>query len=268
MNLFQSKQELLDLFNTYKTHNNRLNAIKLYHSIISCSLKEAKETVDLYFADENFADKILNVVEQQKKFNSFYKFLFLNETKITDNNQEHINYLKAVMQFHSTFNHPVGNLKDYVVPEDVRKLRLNLLLEELYELAHAFGLKFWFEERMLNYVDNTTEEVPTPYNPVEVLDAHVDLMYVLCGSIISTGQHKIFEKAFLEVHDNNMSKVVNGFDNALKQVELLTEKYGPCKIEPVLGSDSLYVIKRLSDNKLVKPTTYKPVNLSKFYDEN
>ena len=45
---------------------------------------------------------------------------------------------------------------------------------------------------------------------VEVLDACVDMAYVLAGTINQFGLQSIFNEAFNLVHENNMSKVVDG----------------------------------------------------------
>jgi predicted HAD superfamily Cof-like phosphohydrolase len=47
-------------------------------------------------------------------------------------------------------------------------------------------------------------------NKVEILDALVDQMYVLLGTINFHGMQDIFEEAFNRVHENNMTKFPNG----------------------------------------------------------
>lgn len=41
---------------------------------------------------------------------------------------------------------------------------------------------------------------------IGVLDAVVDMMYILNGTILSHGLQDVFEEAYNRVHDNNMSK--------------------------------------------------------------
>jgi len=67
---------------------------------------------------------------------------------------------------------------------------------------------------------------------VEILDALVDMAYVLYGSINFHGMQDIFSEAFRRVHLNNMSKFPNG--------EVL----------------------RNSDGKIIKPEGFVPVDLS------
>ena len=47
-------------------------------------------------------------------------------------------------------------------------------------------------------------------NKVEILDALVDQMYVLLGTINFHGMQDIFNEAFDRVHKNNMTKFPNG----------------------------------------------------------
>lgn len=68
-------------------------------------------------------------------------------------------------------------------------------------------------------------------NTVEVLDALVDQMYILLGTINTHGMQDVFEEAFNRVHDNNMTKVVDG------------------------------KVIRNADGKILKPEGFVPVNL-------
>lgn len=74
-------------------------------------------------------------------------------------------------------------------------------LEEEYEILR-FNL---MKEENIEYLDATME-----YDLVETLDACVDMMYVLLGTINSHGLGEVFEEAFNLVHQNNMTKVVDG----------------------------------------------------------
>jgi predicted HAD superfamily Cof-like phosphohydrolase len=78
---------------------------------------------------------------------------------------------------------------------------------------------------------------------VGILDALVDIEYVLKGTIVSHGMQNVFNEAFKRVHENNMSKLVDG-----KPLinEVGTEHYDPSK----------------SIGKVLKPKGYKPVDLS------
>jgi predicted HAD superfamily Cof-like phosphohydrolase len=70
-------------------------------------------------------------------------------------------------------------------------------------------------------------------NNVEVLDALVDMAYVLFGTVASHGMTEPFIKGFTLVHENNMTKV-QGDGKVLKN----------------------------PDGKILKPMGYTPVNLN------
>lgn len=95
-----------------------------------------------------------------------------------------VNYIEKVKEFHKLFGHPIG--EPLCEPElNTTILRYNLLQEELSELASAIMKK----------------------NGLEVLDALVDLQYVLSGTVVAFGFHGLFDEAFKEVHASNMSKL-------------------------------------------------------------
>ena len=68
------------------------------------------------------------------------------------------------------------------------KLRYELMREENEEYKEA----------------NRDEDI------VEILDACIDMIYVLAGTINQHGLQGLIEEAFLRVHQNNMTKVING----------------------------------------------------------
>lgn len=91
------------------------------------------------------------------------------------------------------------------------ELRFNLMLEENREYRDA----------------NIYEK-----DIVEVLDACVDMAYILFGTINAHGLQDKFEKAFQLVHENNMTKI---------------------------GPDGKVI--RDPDGKILKPEGFKPVDL-------
>ncbi len=95
-----------------------------------------------------------------------------------------INTLSQVQEFHETYGLPVEdelNISD----EKTKQLRINLLQEELDELKEALAAN----------------------DPVETLDALIDLQYVLDGAFLSFGLQDVKTAAFNEVHRSNMSKL-------------------------------------------------------------
>ena len=73
---------------------------------------------------------------------------------------------------------------------------------------------------------------------VEILDACVDMLYILAGTINSNGLQELIEPAFNLVHLNNMTKV---------------------------GSDGKVL--RDPNGKILKPEGFKPVNLKQLFKD-
>lgn len=95
------------------------------------------------------------------------------------------NQLEAVQLFHESFGLGVGQAPKASLGEAVNMLRYNLMKEE--------------NEEYLEAVQNN--------DLTEVADALGDMLYILCGTIISHGlQHKITE-VFEEIQRSNMSKL-------------------------------------------------------------
>lgn len=94
------------------------------------------------------------------------------------------NTIDMVEEFHNTYGLPVHDAPNLSC-EQTKQLRINLLQEELNELKEA--------------LDNN--------DPLETLDALIDLQYVLDGAFLSFGLQAVKMAAFEEVHRSNMSKL-------------------------------------------------------------
>lgn len=92
--------------------------------------------------------------------------------------------LEMVTQFHTLFGQRIAEEPD-LSDDSINDLRYKLIREELQELSEALL------ER----------------DPVAVLDALVDIEYVLMGSYLSLGFAKYREAALSAVHDSNMRKL-------------------------------------------------------------
>ncbi len=121
--------------------------------------------------------------------------------------------LERVQEFHETYGLPVHGEVNLNCAQ-TKELRINLLQEELNELKEALAND----------------------DPVETLDALIDLQYVLDGAFLSFGMQALKEIAFDEVHRSNMSK---------------------------LGADGK-PIRREGDGKVLKGPNYFAPDLSKF----
>lgn len=93
--------------------------------------------------------------------------------------------LNSVKRFHEVFGVPIRNEPGWPLnPEEV-KLRFKLMKEENEEYAQAAAQK----------------DLP------EVADALGDMLYILCGTILSHGMQDIIEEVFSEIQRSNMSKL-------------------------------------------------------------
>ena len=93
--------------------------------------------------------------------------------------------VKAVTDFHNAFGIGIEEKQNSKLPEEISKLRFDLMKEEneeYLEAAHANDL-------------------------VEIGDALGDMLYILCGTIISHGFQDKIEAIFDEIQRSNMSKL-------------------------------------------------------------
>lgn len=120
--------------------------------------------------------------------------------------------LEQVEEFHWAFGHPISigvNIGDRALND----FRMKLLTEELLELQAALITQ----------------------DQKEVLDALLDIQYVLDGAFLAFGFSHVKAQAFTAVHESNMSK---------------------------LGADGKPIYRE--DGKVLKGPNYKPVDLEPF----
>jgi predicted HAD superfamily Cof-like phosphohydrolase len=96
-----------------------------------------------------------------------------------------MSFYTDVKDFHIAFGQRVGQTPAFPIDKE-RELRRNLLKEEYLEYLKA--------------------ELEDDF--VEVADALADLIYIACGTAVSYGIP--LDKIFEEVHNSNMSKLVDG----------------------------------------------------------
>jgi len=150
-----------------------------------------------------------------------------------------------------------------------RKIRLRLKLEELTELAHAYGLLESFSsmlktqiEDVEDYIAPMDELVDTEiYNEVEVLDALIDIQYLTLGSIVTSGLQEIADKSFDLVHENNMTKAHYEIGEADRTVDYYQSQGRGVDTELIeIGGRKIAVVKD-SFGKILKPYNFKAVDL-------
>jgi predicted HAD superfamily Cof-like phosphohydrolase len=110
--------------------------------------------------------------------------------------------LEQVREFHKTSGLAIND-KPTIDNNDLNALRISLLREEFDELIQALHKR----------------------NKEDVLDALVDLQYVLDGAFLSFGFGNVKGAAFAEVHRSNMSKFENGQAIRRADGKILKGKY-------------------------------------------
>jgi predicted HAD superfamily Cof-like phosphohydrolase len=95
------------------------------------------------------------------------------------------NELDAVQLFHEAFNIGINHNPTVSVSEKIKELRFNLMKEE--------------NEEYLEAVKNN--------DIVEVADALGDMLYILCGTILTHGMQNKITEVFEEIQRSNMSKL-------------------------------------------------------------
>ncbi|PKG42392.1 nucleoside triphosphate pyrophosphohydrolase family protein [Psychroflexus sp. MES1-P1E] len=93
--------------------------------------------------------------------------------------------LEHVKIFHKAFGLDVSEVQKADLGLDKNMLRYKLMQEENEEYLEA----------------------ASQGDLVEVADALGDMLYILCGTIISHGMHYKIEEVFEEIHRSNMSKL-------------------------------------------------------------
>jgi predicted HAD superfamily Cof-like phosphohydrolase len=173
-------------------------------------------------------------------------------------------YLEQVKEFHQIFQ--PETVVNEIVELDLerRKLRINLIFEELSELAQASGI----EKHFLNILEKKyfilkeNKEILEEFNKKETLDALCDLQYVLSGTILEFGMDVVFDEAFDEVHRSNMSKAHDNREDAEETVKHRLKDYKEdCFIEE---HNRKFIVKRKDDKKIIKNKNYSKAELDKF----
>ena len=207
--------------------------------------------------------KLEEVIDKTERGLEDYRTIY--DTIFDESMENSSDYLGKVKEFMTTFGQPVLG-KPTALPEDRQKLRIALIFEELKEYAEASGLIYSFIEmcdKASADSHNMTQVHPHPthVDQVEQLDALLDLQYVLSGAVHEHGFGEIFDEAFEEVHNSNMSKAcqseLEAIDTAASYFnQNVSVKYDPFKT-PI-------VIYREKDNKVLKSIDYKPAQLAQF----
>lgn len=192
-------------------------------------------------------------------------------------------FIDQVLDFHKTFNQPIGDPDQQMLHEDLktRQLRIKLLFEELAELAVATDTKRTLVDLSSRFIDKMLEqhggiegmEEGNDYldamldergvkdgdnvDRVEELDALCDIQYVLTGKVITSGHHGRFDSAFDTVHRNNMTKAHKSVEHAIE-----TAKAKGLGFHEIVIKGPGKVLLNDENGKLTKPHDHKKVKLT------
>lgn len=147
--------------------------------------------------------------------------------------------VNSVAEFHRGFNHPILETPE-IPTEDRVELRLKLIQEELEETSVA----------------------AKNGDIVEVADGLADILYVVSGMILEFGLGECIDEVFKQVHESNMSKTCKSLQHANEEIAKWSERGEEVYCQKACSNCTYYILRRVSDDKIMKPSTYKPVDLS------
>lgn len=151
--------------------------------------------------------------------------------------------INKVFTFIKTFTPEQVNEKPTIPNKDLCNLRVALIQEELNELKEAINKE----------------------DCVSILDALIDLQYVLDGAFIVFGLKNIKEKAFEEVHNSNMTKCCSNLEQVQETINFYkTVKNIKLEQKQIKINNKTYYILYNEIGKLIKPLHYTPPYLNKF----
>ncbi len=149
--------------------------------------------------------------------------------------------IKRVAEFHNVSG--LEYRQEPGIPDHKKiELRLDLLKEEMDEL----------------------EDAAYKHDIVKVLDALVDIQYVLHGAILDFGLQDCFDEAEQEVHDSNMSKFCKNTDDARNSV--INYQFKDIEAYYKLVHKK-FVIRRSMDEKVLKGLDYREPRLKQIINK-
>lgn len=155
-----------------------------------------------------------------------------------------------------------------------RVLNLSLLLEELAELADAYGMQLAFCQLMeakafdcagADTVAMTFHATNTgDYNAVEALDALADIQVVLDGAVLTSGLQTVFHGALDEVFASNLTKTAVPYNEAVRDRAVYANAGTNVELFGGGAGEGAWILKRATDGKLMKPARFVAPSLHHF----
>lgn len=183
--------------------------------------------------------------------------------------------LEDVKEFDKLMNDVAPTEIDFTNSEMVLS-RITLIVEELFELIEACG--YGNNLDLMDYIvrkipDDLTNRIGSA-NPIEALDALVDLRYVCDFMTNGIGLSDKFVKAFNIIHRNNMTKICHSMEEVRQTMRKYHKENGTiCKYEErELRGEKVYVVlcerdpnNKIKKGKVLKPAGYEKVDLKTLF---
>lgn len=171
--------------------------------------------------------------------------------------------LENVQRFHKAFKVPKENTHiatDFIYKE----LRFRLILEECLEMAKALGMSSDKTYSIFLELHKKVKEKNIEPGIKEVLDALMDLLVVVNGTIDVFNLAEVSYEAMEEVTSSNLSKLIKKNLDTLKVIKETKKKMDIAGVNAVVEdlNNGYFAVKSLDTGKILKPTTYIEPNLA------
>ena len=180
--------KIVEIIEDACTHYNVKDSVKNYMMIDICKKYYKASADDLEVSNYQYSTapkKIKILLEKNEIIRDAYREVqkkLLNLKKIKRKSP-----INMVKEFRDAFGLKV-------------KEKPSLLTKTEYDLHYSL-----IKEELNEYLDACEEG-----NIVEILDAQLDMLYLIYGCILHHGTHKIVNEGFAEVHSSNMTKLEDG----------------------------------------------------------
>ncbi len=224
-------------------------------------MTEKHEAKIIEAIDENDIDFLIRKGQQEQ---------FIEDIKVINYNNS---YIGQVQEFHKFFNQVVSN-KPTKINKETINLRLNLILEELSEIAEGCGKEILSDfivklhDKSVKLHSKNESNPDGKFNINEIFDALLDTQYVLSGTVLAFGFQDIFEEGFQQVHESNMTKACYSLDEAKSTVKNYSNTGTECFIDMSDEEKGIWRVMRTGDKKILKSINYKPFEPSRLIIES
>lgn len=165
---------------------------------------------------------------------------------MTNKCTKHCSPLTRTQHLQKVFDNPVPDKID--ITADKLNNCYSQIEEELDELSQIIA------DLYFGKLDKDSKELVD-----EVSDVANDLIEYIQQMVIQCGLKEKVERDSYAIYENNLTKVCKTEEDARKTLEMYLEKGVECEATKNFEGD--YVVKRVSDGKVMKPWDFKSVEL-------